>query len=199
MTIGYFGKDIIFETSSEKVLTFNDFKHSTSVVIEKHKIIGKKPLSEYCGQELDNVTFTINLNAGLGVKPLDIIDKLHELSGTGTAEPLVIGGKVIGLDKFLLNDVSTAYETVYNNGFLYSAKVDLTLEEYISDSSLNTTKTAASTISSGGEKTSGYYSVPSVDSNAAINTINIIGDTYNLMNNNEGMYPFMNEINEDLY
>jgi len=192
MAIGYFGEDIIFETSAEKVLTFNDFKHTSAAVVEQHKIIGKKPLSEFCGEELDSVSFSINLNANLGVKPQEIIDKLIDLKKKGMAETLVIGGKSIGLDKFIIKEVSTAYEKVYNNGFLFSAKVDLTLEEYISDTSLNVS-------SIGTENSTGYYSRPSVNTAYAQTVINSIGNTYNLDGNNTAMQPLLTGIVKDLY
>lgn len=192
MTIGYFGTDIVFETSANKVLTFNDFKHTAASTIEKHKIIGKKPLSEYCGQELNTVNFTINLNAGLGVKPQDIIDKLNTICEQGIAETLIIGGKTIGIDKFLIVDVSTAYDVVYNNGFLYSAKIDLSLEEYISDTSLNISKNA-------NDKSADYYSIPRVDTASAQNAVSKIGNTYDSTVTLAVMQPFMSEIVGDLY
>lgn len=202
MPIGYFGKDIVFETSSERVFTFNDFKHSASSVVEQHKIIGKKPLSEYCGEELDTVNFSINLNAGLGVNPIAIIDKLNELKSQGIADVLVIGNKVIGVDKFIIKEVSTAYEIIYNNGFIFSAKVDLSLEEYISDSKLNTTKSKSSNPNpkiSSQKQNEPYYSLPQVNTSKAQNVVNSVGSNYDIEGSDTSMWPFLAEIVEGLY
>lgn len=140
MTIGYFG-NIIFETSDQRVLTFNDFTRNSTAHIEEHKLIGKKPLIEYCGPELEKINFTVNLNAYNGINPEEELAKWRDYSLNGSAQELVIGGNVMGYDKFIIESLSESYNKIYKNGFLYSAKIDVSLAEYISDPKLQPQKT----------------------------------------------------------
>lgn len=128
--IGYYG-DIIFETSDQRILTFTDFKHDSAARWEKHSVIGKKPVSEFIGPDLDTITFTINLNGNYGVKPRDEMEKWLSLVNTGSVDVLVIGTKAIGQDKWSVKSVSEAWGVVFNKGELFSGKIDVTLEEYI--------------------------------------------------------------------
>jgi len=130
--IGYFG-DIIFETSAQKVLNFRDFSRETNPRIEKHNRINKKPLLEFIGPDLDTISLTINLNFNLGVNVQEELKKLQKMTDRGEAEILVIAGNIIGSDKWVIKSKSEAWNTVYSNGFLYSASVSIQLEEYISD------------------------------------------------------------------
>lgn len=128
--IGYFG-DIVFETSDQRILTFSGFKHDSSGRWEKHNVIGQKPVQEFIGPDTDNVTFTINLSGNNGVKPRDEMEKWLQLVENGIADILVIGSKPIGQDKWIVKSVSEAWNTIFNRGELYSAKIDVSLEEYI--------------------------------------------------------------------
>lgn len=132
MSLGNFG-DIIFSTSDKRILTFTDFSRSTSARLEEHKLIGQKPLIEFCGPELEKVTFTINLNAANGINPEEELTKWREYCTKGSAQTLIIGSAVIGYDKFIVESVSQTYDKIYRNGFLFSAKADISLSEYITD------------------------------------------------------------------
>lgn len=130
MAIGYYG-DVIFQVSTDKILTFKDFKENSSAKIEKHERIGQKPLSEFCGPELDTSSMTIVLKANNGINPIKEYKKLKTYNQNGEAHELVIGGEIIGQDKYVIIDMSASYNIIYRNGFVFSMQVDLNLEEYI--------------------------------------------------------------------
>lgn len=130
--IGYFGKDMIFETSDDRILTFTDFKRDAASRWASHEVIGKKPTTEFIGPGLDTVSFTVNLNGNNGVKPRDEMDKWQIKARDGGAETLVIGDKPLGADKWIVKSVSQAWGVIFNRGELFSGKVDITLEEYVS-------------------------------------------------------------------
>lgn len=131
MAIGYFG-EIIFEVSANKILTFSNFTISESVELEEHKRIGQKPRIEFLNDGLADVSFTMELNINLGVNPKVILKQLDEYKSNGLAQILVLGGEVIGKDRFIISSLSKEYSTIYNNGVLASCKVDIKLKEYIS-------------------------------------------------------------------
>jgi phage protein U len=133
MQIGSFGEDLIFETSDKRILTFNDFNRGASSRWEEHAVIGQKPRGEFIGPELQTVTFTIKLNAALGVVPQEEIDKLIKIVESGTADYLVIGGLPLGDDRWIILSISEARNRVLNSGELYSATLDVAMKEYISE------------------------------------------------------------------
>jgi len=131
--IGYFGKDIIFETSDERILTFTDFNRDTASRFAMHEVIGKKPTTEFVGPGLDTITFTVHLNGNNGVNPREEMNKWLEYARSGTAETLVVGDKPLGVDKWIVKSVSQVWGTVFNRSELFSGKVDVAHGEYVSE------------------------------------------------------------------
>lgn len=128
--IGYFG-NVRFVSNDKRVLTFTDFKYSSTVRNEKHAVIGRKPIKEYIGPELDVVTFTIHLSAANGVSPKTELEVWHRMKHRQEARFLMLGGNLLGTDKWTVESVSSSWDVIWKNGELYSCKVDVTLEEYI--------------------------------------------------------------------
>lgn len=128
--IGSFG-DIVFETSDQRILNFSGFKRNAEGRWADHEVIGKKPASEFIGPGLDTITFTVNLNGSFGVSPRKELERWLNHARNGNAEILVIGGKPLGVDKWTVRSTSEAWDVIWNNGELYSAKVDITLKEYV--------------------------------------------------------------------
>jgi phage protein U len=129
--IGYFG-DVIFETSDSRILNFSDFTLDCEGRYEVHEVIGKKPKTEFVGPGLNTISFTLNLNGNHGVKPRDEMTRWIVLVNSGQAFSLVLGGRVLGADKWVVKSISEAWDTFFNIGELFSGKIDVTLEEYIS-------------------------------------------------------------------
>lgn len=129
--IGYYG-DIIFETSDKRIFNFAGFKRDTENRTATHEIIGQKPVTEYIGPGLQKVTFTVNLNGNHGVKPREEMERWLRKVENGEAETLVIGGKPLGTDKWIVRSVSEDWDTIFNGGELFSGKINVTMEEYIS-------------------------------------------------------------------
>ncbi len=128
--IGYFG-DIIFETSDKRILSFSNFTRATSSNFVDHQLINQKPMTEFIAPGLDEVTFTIILNNRFGVDVKKEMDRWLEKARFGDAEILCVGVP-IGVDKWTVRSVSQAWNVIYNNGLITSAKVDITLKEYCS-------------------------------------------------------------------
>lgn len=131
--IGTLG-EIVFEVSSDKVLTFDNLKRKGSGRWATHDIVGKKPVREFIGQGLESISFTMQLSAFLGVTPLDEINKLRELRDKGTAVELVLDGSSVGDNLWTIEDLSEDWRRVDNNGKLIYADLDVSLQEYPRDS-----------------------------------------------------------------
>lgn len=128
--IGSFGS-IIFKTSDKRILTFQNLQYSASSRWSSSEVINGKPRSQFLGAGLRKVSFDISISAAFGVKPRETIDRLTKIVEKGEVYMLVIGGKPISNNPFSLKDISAAWGEVFNGGELYSAKLSLTLEEYV--------------------------------------------------------------------
>ena len=129
--IGNLGNSIIFETNDKKILTFNGFTKKVSGNWAKHNIIGKKALSEFASPGLDQVSFTMILDARLGVRPRELIEKIENMVSSGKVEKMVIGGKAVGKNKWKILNISETWDLIYSGGELAKATISLTLEEYL--------------------------------------------------------------------
>lgn len=97
--IGNWGKTIAFEVSSNKTLTFNNFKRTVSARWHTHNIVNGKPKSEFAGSDSSSVTLEAVLAAERGVRPRATLEKLEKACESGTVDYLYIGGKKVGTGK----------------------------------------------------------------------------------------------------
>ena len=128
--IGSFGKSIIFETSDKRILTPNGLQKKISARWQKHDLINATPRQQFIGPDLDQVTFTITLDANHGVKPRKTMENIQKLIKNGTPDRLVIGKSAVGAGKYVITEVSESWDRILNKGELLQAKVDITLEQY---------------------------------------------------------------------
>ena len=122
MAIGNWGKDVVFRVSDSEVMTFNKFTHSMGSEWAKHSRIGKKDQAEYLRPSLQKLTFTITLDASLGVE---------QPAQKGNVFVFVVGGKRIGKGKWSITSLSETWDVVWDEGGLVRANVDVTMEEYV--------------------------------------------------------------------
>lgn len=125
--IGSFG-GIYFKASSDVMQTFTDLKRTAQGRYETHEVIGKKPLTEFLGPELDTGSFTMSLDASLGVKPSKMIEKVLSYARTGTAHHFILGGRNLGM--YNITSASATYGIVTGSGGVVSAKIDVSMKEY---------------------------------------------------------------------
>lgn len=127
--IGNWGSYLKFETSDKRILTFNGFKRDVSARTVVHKLIGGKPVVELLGSELQDITFTITVNAGRGMSPKKLEKRLLNCMLAGKIAPLVIGRRNI-CSRAMLVSISEAFGVVLKRGELYTAQFNITMTEY---------------------------------------------------------------------
>ena len=130
-TIGSWGTGLVFSTSDSRILTFNNISRSVSSTWTNHSRIGKKDRTEFIRPALQQITFTVTLDATLGVRPRTMLDYLANAVESGTVNPLVIGGKRVGSNRWKIKTASEAWDVFLQQGQLVKAKVNLTMEEYL--------------------------------------------------------------------
>ena len=129
--VGNLGKLIVFEVSSDKVLTFRDMTQTVKGRWTTHETIGKKPKPEFLGPDQRGVNLTIFLSVDHGVKPRKTIEKIEKAVEKGTPYPLVIGGKKVGSNQWVITNMSETWKEIILDGQLVSANLTLTLAEYV--------------------------------------------------------------------
>lgn len=128
--IGSLGKSIIFETSDKRILIPSNFQKKVSARWQKHELVNRTPRQQFIGPDLDQVTFTITLNAQHGVKPKKTIANIQKLVKNGTPQKLVIGKKAVGSGKYVIIELSESWDVILNKGELLKATLNITLEQY---------------------------------------------------------------------
>jgi hypothetical protein len=129
--IGCWGLGLIFTTSDFRVLTFNDFNRSISSDWATHSRMGLKDQSEYLRPGLQTITFTITLDATLGVSPRILMERIAHWVEAGTLQVLIIGLRRVGDHRWKIKSCSEAWDIILRGGQIAQAKLNLTLEEYL--------------------------------------------------------------------
>lgn len=131
MAIGNWGADVVFRVSDRQVFTFSGLNRTVGSEWATHSRIGQKDQVEYLRPVLQKMTFTITLDATLGVRPRATMDKLADYAERGTVRAMVIGGKRVGRYKWRITDISEAWDTILNKGELVRATLSVTMQEYL--------------------------------------------------------------------
>lgn len=77
MNVGTFGK-IIFQTSSEKAMTFGKLSEKAGAKYADISLLRGKPRKQFIGAALQTVSLDIVVRADLGYKPREIIAQLKK-------------------------------------------------------------------------------------------------------------------------
>jgi len=127
--IGVLG-DIAFSVSNRTVKTFESMKWDSSAKYVTHDRHLKAALIEFVGTNADSITFKIVFSAYLGLNPFEEIEKFLEAERNGKAMRLVLGMKLYGRNKWVIEKTSKDLERFDNRGNLLAAQVNVTLKEY---------------------------------------------------------------------
>ena len=131
MAIGNWGTAIFFTVSEDVVRTFKNMSRTVSSSWATHSRIGLKDRVEFLRPNLQKMTFEIALDANYDVNPRAIIERMEAAVETGEIHPFVIGGWPVGRLYWRLTSIGEAWETIYNNGALTNAKLNISMEEYL--------------------------------------------------------------------
>ncbi len=129
--IGNFGSTITFKTSDRKILTFHNMTQKVYGKYAKHSVIGQKDRPEFTGPGSRTLSFKMLLDVNMGIRPREIMDRIEEAIENGETEYLVIGGRLLGRNKYYIVSVSEAFDVVMSHGEIAQAKLNISMEEYL--------------------------------------------------------------------
>lgn len=122
--------DIKFSVNSEKVFSFRGMKRSYSGRWATHNIIGKRPMVEFQGPDLDEINIEVILDAELGVKPRSTMYQFRKAAKNGLVAYFYVGGKKVAVNKFRITNGTENWNEIWNKGELVRATAQLTFKEY---------------------------------------------------------------------
>ncbi|WP_298031706.1 phage tail protein [uncultured Dysosmobacter sp.] len=128
--IGCLG-EVVFEVSSRTVETIDNVKWGGSARYATHQRHGMNALTEFTGLDPDTMSFEITLSAYLGVDPIAEVVKIWNYERNGIAVPLVIGDKGYGKYRWSVLSHEMTMQTFDIHGNVTSAKVTISLQEYL--------------------------------------------------------------------
>ena len=130
MAIGSLGK-VVFETSEKKIRTFFDLKRSASARIGTHDLIGKKPILEFVGPGLEQISMNVRLDVSLGLNPADELKVLREMRDKGEIAKFILNGEPVTENYWLIEQISEDHRQIDNKGRLLIADLSITMKEYV--------------------------------------------------------------------
>lgn len=128
--IGNLGKLIIFEVSTNKVLTFHELSQTVKGRWTTQNPISGKPIPEFLGPGQRSISLSIHLSAVHGVKPRKTMERIEKAIEAGTPYKLIIGGKKVGANQWVITDMSETWGNIIKDGTLVSVNLTLSLAEY---------------------------------------------------------------------
>ena len=129
MQVGYMG-DIPFVVTYGKIRTFSDYGRSGSGRWAKHDLIGRKPVMEFLGPDVEKVSMKIQLRTDHGINPESELGRLRKMRDTGAVFPFILGGAPVSDNYWLLEDIGENVSYWRAGGKILSVSVDITLTEY---------------------------------------------------------------------
>lgn len=139
-----------FQVSSRSVYTFNELNLSSSLNAESQDVQGKKPSVYVKGSGLNAMNFNIPIELRFGYYPRVEYEAWEAIKDKGVAYPFILGGKPIGVNKWLLKSVALNNTKVNQNGIILSGTLQLEFEEFVRPGSkANSTSSSSPGVSSG--------------------------------------------------
>lgn len=129
MQVGFMG-DIPFVVTYGKIRTFSDYGRSGSGRWAKHDLIGRKPVMEFLGPDVEKVSMKIQLRTDHGINPESELGRLRKMRDTGAVFPFILGGAPVSDNYWLLEDIGENVSYWRAGGKILSVSVDITLTEY---------------------------------------------------------------------
>ena len=124
--VGSFG-EVVFEASSERVMTWNDCQRDTKANFAVHEVLDDKARLQYLGQALEEFSLAIALHASW-CSPETEMRKLDAMQASGEAYRLLLGNRIFG--HFVLESKTENRKYTDGDGRVILAYVQLKLKEY---------------------------------------------------------------------
>ncbi len=144
MAVAIFSKKT-FQVSSSRIYTLNDFSLNSSLNTESQDVAGKKPSTYVKGGALESMSFNIPVGTSLGINARLEYESWKSIMEAGRAYPFILGGRPVGVNKWILKSVALSNTKIDSKGCILSAVIDVEFEEYVRPGSAQGSSTLNST------------------------------------------------------
>jgi len=121
---------IMFEVSPDRILTVQEMFRKNNVRFAENDVLLKKPVSQYIGPALDEISMKIVLSMQFGVHPQDEFNKLIRLQRDGTTVSIIIGTSGFGTFRWRIDKLDMRFRLINNNGFIMTSPINVVFREY---------------------------------------------------------------------
>lgn len=128
--IGAFS-ELVFEVSSFKVLTYDDYKRDSKARYAKHELINQTTVLEYLGAELEEISFKMTFTTMLNVNPIEETQKVRDMCLDGVADYFILGNRVVGDNLWVIESVGEEATSWDNRGNILASSVNVKMLEYV--------------------------------------------------------------------
>ena len=119
--------DLVFEVSTNKVLTFTDATKSVSARHQKHDIHLNSPILEFIGEDLTEFKINVSFDKKFGINPQSQVEQLEKYVKEGSILNLMIGNVYMG--KFAITRVNQSIPLISGKGEILKIAVEINLTE----------------------------------------------------------------------
>lgn len=132
MVEGIFGA-VVFGRARGRIHTFHEVTRKYTGRFGTHMPHMRKPLLEWAGNDLVEITMQVNLDAAWCGNPLPILAEWHLFHENALAAPLIIGTKPMGpgLSLFVITEMQETHKHWLPRGQLLAVELSVTFREYI--------------------------------------------------------------------
>jgi hypothetical protein len=129
---GLFGP-IFFGRGLGAIRTFYEIKRAYKGRFAKHMIHMNKPLTEWAGNDLVEISLRMSLNSVWCGDPNRILAEFHAMHMSAMAAPLIVGFRPMGPPPclFIIKSLSESHKHWLPGGRLIAVELDVDFEEYM--------------------------------------------------------------------
>ena len=128
--IGNWGIDIIFRVGLEEMLTFQNGRKRVAARYAQHDLVGNVPRLEWLGAGVTELTLEVFLSVDLGIHVNNVLKTIENAVRMGKKNELWIGGKKVGVNKWIIESMEQDWVRHYSDGLITAARNTLTFREY---------------------------------------------------------------------
>lgn len=131
MPLGSFGPFLIFGQTPLGIIPVEQIQKVSKTRWIEHMIHLGTPVSEFVGQDLDEITITMGFFRGYTTDPAVAFAVIDLLKSLGSPQFLILGASMMGgLSKFVIQEVTQTIKTFDAYGGFIIATATLKLKQY---------------------------------------------------------------------
>lgn len=119
--------EVVFETSSDRIFTWNDCHRDAKANFATHEVLDSKAHLQFVGLELEEYSFSFILDCSWCI-PEDEMQRIDAMRASGRAFRLMLGCRDLGY--FVIESITETRKRTDDVGHVMVAYLQVKLKEY---------------------------------------------------------------------